>query len=287
VENLFGTDYTGDLDDAELVERAQSGEKAALEALITRHQDWIYNISLRMVGNPDDARDITQEILIKIMTRLSGFERRSSFRTWTYRIVVNHVLTMRRRLWERFFYSFERQSELIERLQESDAAEETLMLEETKSGCMSGMLLCLERPQRIALILGSLFGVGSDLGAALMETTAENYRQIVSRARKRLANFMNDKCGLMNESNPCRCFKKIKGAIKAGLVDPEENRFNLPYVRRVREFVEENSALVDSALEMKLQNILRDRPMYTSPDLGRVIGIMMRRGPFRRIIEFN
>jgi len=57
---------------------------------------WIYNIAVRMLHHPQDAEDATQEILIKVLTRLSPFEGRSSFRTWLYRIVVNHVLSMKR-----------------------------------------------------------------------------------------------------------------------------------------------------------------------------------------------
>jgi RNA polymerase sigma factor (sigma-70 family) len=49
-----------------------------------------------MLFHPQDAEDATQEILVKVMTRLSSLEGRSSFRTWLYRIVVNHVLNMKR-----------------------------------------------------------------------------------------------------------------------------------------------------------------------------------------------
>src|SRR5260370_13982890 len=75
---------------------ARSGDRQALEELIERHQTWIYNIAVRMLYHPQDAEDATQEILIKLLTRLSSFEGRSSFRTWLYRIVVNHVLNMKR-----------------------------------------------------------------------------------------------------------------------------------------------------------------------------------------------
>jgi len=78
------------------VARAKGGDREALEALVRRHQAWIYNIALRMLYHPQDAEDATQEILIKALTRLSSFEGRSSFRTWLYRIVVNHVLNMKR-----------------------------------------------------------------------------------------------------------------------------------------------------------------------------------------------
>jgi RNA polymerase sigma factor (sigma-70 family) len=78
------------------VTRANADEQPALEELVRRHQAWIYNIAIRMIAHPQDAEDATQEILIKAITRLSSFEGRSSVRTWLYRIVVNHVLNMKR-----------------------------------------------------------------------------------------------------------------------------------------------------------------------------------------------
>ena len=73
-----------DPEDRELVGQAQGGNRDALERLITRHQAWIYNIVLRMVYLPADAQDATQEILVKLITTLSAFQGRSSFRTWLY-----------------------------------------------------------------------------------------------------------------------------------------------------------------------------------------------------------
>src|SRR5437016_10883236 len=84
--------------DLSLIRRAKEGERAPLEELVRRHQPWIYNIAVRMLAHPQDAEDATQEILIKALTRLSSFEGRSTFRTWLYRIVVNHVLNMKREI---------------------------------------------------------------------------------------------------------------------------------------------------------------------------------------------
>jgi RNA polymerase sigma factor (sigma-70 family) len=89
-------DNSPDHEDRNLVVSARSGDRTALEHLVQRHQTWIYNIAVRMLYHPQDAEDATQEILIKVLTRLSSFEGRSSFRTWLYRIVVNHVLNMKR-----------------------------------------------------------------------------------------------------------------------------------------------------------------------------------------------
>jgi RNA polymerase sigma factor (sigma-70 family) len=293
MENLFAVGYTGDIADATLVERARQGERAALEELIRRHQQWIFNIALRMVGSPHDAQDVTQEILIKLMTKLSTFKGRSSFRTWLYRLVVNHALTMRRRPWERMFSSFGTQARLIDSLAPSDAApgrnaaEEELLVWEARSGCLTGMLLCLDRPQRIAIVLSTLFGADSTLGGDLLETSPENYRQILSRARRQLSQFMNEKCGLMNEANPCRCARKTRAAIDRGLIDPEKLRFNMQYMSRVKDFVAAETHRPEQDLEAKLRGILSDQPLYSSPDYRRVLRIMLRRGELGRIVNFR
>src|ERR1700758_4052618 len=89
-------DNSPDHEDQSLVLRARSGDRQALEDLVHRHQAWIYNIAVRMLHHPQDAEDATQEILIKVLTRLSSFEGRSSFRTWLSLLLGNHVLNMTR-----------------------------------------------------------------------------------------------------------------------------------------------------------------------------------------------
>src|SRR5437899_1420637 len=96
IQSPFANDDEQDREDQALVARAQAGDRLALEALVHRHQAWIYNIAVRMLGHPQDAEDATQEIIIKALTRLASFEGRSRFRTWLYRIAVNHVLNARR-----------------------------------------------------------------------------------------------------------------------------------------------------------------------------------------------
>src|SRR3972149_11251638 len=94
--NPFSDVAEGEGRDQELVHLAKGGSQAALEELVVRHQSWIYNLALRMVHHPEDAKDATEEVLIKLLTRLSTFEGRSSLRTWLYRITTNHLLNMKR-----------------------------------------------------------------------------------------------------------------------------------------------------------------------------------------------
>src|SRR5947207_2976844 len=93
--NPFTELVQDDFEDSELVEKAKLGDRDALERLIMRHQAWIYNIAVRMVFQAHDAEEVTQEVLVKVITNLGAFKGNSKFRTWLYRIVTNHVLNMK------------------------------------------------------------------------------------------------------------------------------------------------------------------------------------------------
>lgn len=75
--------------DEELVSKAQGGDRDALERLLARHQPWILNIAVRMLGRHQDAEDVTQEVLIRVLKSLHTFRGDSKFRTWLYRIAAN------------------------------------------------------------------------------------------------------------------------------------------------------------------------------------------------------
>lgn len=81
-----------DVDLVDLVERSRDGDAAALEVLITELRDPVHRLALRMTACPQDAEDATQEILIKVMTRLDSFRGDAAVTTWAYRVAANHLL---------------------------------------------------------------------------------------------------------------------------------------------------------------------------------------------------
>jgi RNA polymerase sigma factor (sigma-70 family) len=76
-----------------LIKEAVNGNKTALEGVVASIQDNIYYLSLRMLANPDDAQDATQDILIRVITKLSSFRFDSKFNTWVYRVASNYLIT--------------------------------------------------------------------------------------------------------------------------------------------------------------------------------------------------
>ena len=73
MSDFFSNNYT-DYEDDTLVDLSVKGDKKALQVLIVRHQMFVYNLALKMVGNVQDAEDLTQEVFIKIITSLSKFK---------------------------------------------------------------------------------------------------------------------------------------------------------------------------------------------------------------------
>ena len=281
----------GDADDQDLVRQVQQGSRAALELLVTRHQPWIYNIVVRMVYNPFDAEDATQEILIKLLTTLSTFEGRSRFRTWLYRIAVNHVLNMKRTRSEAWEWTFQKYGDGLASAPDLDLpdprsvpADVQLLVDEARIGCSSGMLLCLDRGQRLVYILGEIFGVTDVVGAELLDISRDNFRQKLTRARRDLHSFMHDRCGLVNQANPCRCAKKTQAFMKAGYVNPENLLFARTHVVRVREVaarVHDDMASLDEAYA----GIHRDHPFHSPPDFVAAVKRLIDRPDFQSILR--
>jgi RNA polymerase sigma factor (sigma-70 family) len=260
--------------DEELVSQARFGDKDALELLVRRHQPWVFNIAIRMLWHRQLAEDATQEILIKVVTKLSTFRGQSQFRTWLYRIAVNHLLNVRKTDFEEQSITFTDMGRGLDETPDLDLpdpksvpVELPLLVEEARVGCMTGMLVCLDRRQRIAFILGEYFGVTSEVGGEVMEVSPDNFRQLLSRARRDLYQFMNEKCGLVNVANPCRCAKKTRGFMQAGYVDPERMEFTRGRLASVEDVAPHRLNELE-ALDRKHAELFRDHAFLAAPDLA-------------------
>lgn len=84
-------------EDSELVDRAQNGERAAFQKLVERYQDKVYSICYGKVGDEHDAKDVSQDVFIKVYRYLDGFNKDAKFYTWLYRIAVNTCIDFLRK----------------------------------------------------------------------------------------------------------------------------------------------------------------------------------------------
>lgn len=208
-----------------LVDKATSGDKNSLEALIAGVQDIVFNLSLRMLGTFADAEDATQDILLKVITHLSSFRGDSAFTTWVFRIASNHLKNYKKHMFAHYPLSFEYYGNDIENGKIQDVpdltqnVEKDILAEELKMSCTNVMLQCLDVESRCIFILGTMFKIDSRIAGDILEMTPEAYRQRLSRIRKKMADFLSEYCGEYG-SGRCKCKDRVNYAIQSHRIDP-------------------------------------------------------------------
>lgn len=83
-------------DDKAQVERYKAGDNAAFAVLVHRYQRPLYNAAYRVLGNAEDASDVTQVVFLKVAERLDEYDSQYKFFSWIYRITINESLNLRR-----------------------------------------------------------------------------------------------------------------------------------------------------------------------------------------------
>jgi RNA polymerase sigma factor (sigma-70 family) len=207
---------------AELAAAAVAGDRRALEPLCRALEGPIYRLSLRMLGAPEDARDATQEILVRCITRLAQFRGESKLLTWAYTLATRHLLRARSKA-ERTrdvptlagWIDAGLSATAPDAVPTGDAHAAT---RETQLACTQAMLFALSREERVAILLADLLGADDATGAEVCEVSVETYRKRLSRARGTLRPLLEQRCGLADAAAPCRCARQARAKELAGPV---------------------------------------------------------------------
>ena len=278
--------------DEHLVALALSGDRSALDDLLRRHQAFLYNVALRVLQNPQDAEEATQESLLKIVTHLSMFRGDSAFRSWAYRIAFNQLLDWRRSRPEMAVHGFDCYAAYLANAADEDLPEHSssfperaLLLEEARLSCMMGMLLCLDRGQRLVFVLGEVFEISDSVGSEVLDISRDNYRQKLARARRELSAFMQDRCGLVSPQNPCRCARKTQAFVRNGIVDPVHLVFARAHFQRVSEVVQPGRRAFEDLVEDTNTLLYRDHPFVDAPDLAQKLRLIVADDKFRALLH--
>lgn len=267
--------------DRQLVSLSLHGDRKALNQLLESHNAFIYNIALKMIGDVEKAKDLTQDILIKITTNLSKYDAgRGQFRSWLYRLAFNHILDHKKSPTEQKIKSFSQFFDVIESIpdqtSESDLQkQDPLYSDEVKIKCTAGMLMCLSREQRLLYIVGEVFQVDHNLGAEIFDVSKENFRKKLSRIRQELHQWMHNKCGLINKDNPCQCKKKTRGFIEKGIVDPKALIWDHGFKHRIEEFSKTNLDDLQVTTDSLYAKLYREHPLKEPQSADEVLSTVL------------
>ncbi len=176
--------------EAALVQRCAARDEDACAELVTEHQRMIYQLSLNLLGDHNEALDLSQEVFLRVFRTIHGFRGQSALRTWIYRIVVNQARN-RQRWWRRRHRAS--QVSLDEHLQQFGDFESTgaplpdrlLASKETATRIWQA-LERLPFDQRTALILREIDGLRYEEIAFTLGVAVGTVKSRLTRARQAL-----------------------------------------------------------------------------------------------------
>jgi RNA polymerase sigma factor (sigma-70 family) len=252
------------------VRAAAGGDRTAAHEVLRAVQDRVYRLALRILGHPQDAEDAAQEILVIVLTHLGSFRGESAFATWVWKIAARRLAEVKRG--RREADSFEELEERLQSLGQEPSspgsmpeAESAVFAREVRLRCTQAMLLGLDRPSRIAYVLGEVFNLSGDEAAAVLEIDPATYRKRLVRARERLYDFMRRQCGVFDATNPCRCERVAAGAATRGLVRGEDLLFaNHPTCAPPSPIVARAAREVKDL--MRVAEVIREHADYAAPE---------------------
>jgi RNA polymerase sigma-70 factor (ECF subfamily) len=146
------------LSSEELMAKIAVGDNESFEILVNRHQTSILNLIYRYIGDRTQAKDLAQEVFIRVWQSAKSYEPKAKFTTWIYRITANlcfnELKSARRKKWFSFNRSDEDDKYIFEEtLADSGPSAEDILLEKERSRQISDALQSLPENQRLALIL--------------------------------------------------------------------------------------------------------------------------------------
>jgi RNA polymerase sigma-70 factor, ECF subfamily len=178
--------------DQQLVERAQRGDKRAFELLVEKYQRKLARLLSRLIRDPAEVEDVTQEAFIKAYRALPSFRGDSAFYTWLYRIGINTAKNYLVATGRRAPTTTEVEAEDAEGYAEGELLRdintpESLLLSKEIAGTVNAAIESLPEELRSAIQLRELEGMSYEEIAKLMECPIGTVRSRIFRAREAIA----------------------------------------------------------------------------------------------------
>ena len=180
-------------DEREIIKKCQSGDAHAFEQLFYRYQEKVYNVAYRMMGNQQDAEDMTQEVFFRVYQKLSSFKFSSAFSTWLYRITANLCLDeINRRKKQPAEESFS-QDDLDSFC--SDLNPEDKVIANEEQALLWEAINSLKPEYRIIIILRDLEGLSYKELKQALKCSMGRVKSRLHDARRKLKSILKDKMG--------------------------------------------------------------------------------------------
>lgn len=176
----------------ELVQAAAGGDEDAFAQLVALHEKKVYNLALRMCGNPEDAWDAAQEAFLSAWRGLPSFRREAGFSTWLYRLTSNAAIDLLRRTKrQRGESSLDDENLGIDAVDRTPSPQEQAEGSELRGAVTAG-LARLTDSHRQALVLREVQELSYEEIAQVLEVDLGTVKSRISRARSALRKILQE-----------------------------------------------------------------------------------------------
>lgn len=178
--------------DAVLIQKSKQGDVHSFELLISKYQLYAYNIAWRMLGNEEDAKDATQETMIKVFKGLEKFKENSEFSTWLYSITVNTCRDQLRKRKKVMTLSVDDTEEKVPlQLVADEASDPAVRLEQKEvAGLLMSALEKIPEFQKTAVLLRDVYGFSYEEIGAMEHCSVGTVKSRISRGRHGLRSII-------------------------------------------------------------------------------------------------
>ncbi|MDQ3069510.1 MAG: sigma-70 family RNA polymerase sigma factor [Acidobacteriota bacterium] len=178
-------------DELALIQRCAAGDEDACTELVSAHERMVYQLSLHLLGDHNEALDLSQEVFLRIFRTIRSFRGQSALRTWIYRIVVNQA-SNRQRWWRRRRraqqVSFEAHVELHGDLPATGQLDspEAVLGQKELAGRLRAALDRLPFDQKTVIVLREIDGLSYEEIAFSLNVAVGTVKSRLARAREQL-----------------------------------------------------------------------------------------------------
>jgi RNA polymerase sigma-70 factor (ECF subfamily) len=168
-----------------LIQQCQQGDKTAYEHIFLKYKDMVYNVAYGVLSDVEDAEDMTQEVFLHVLEKISQFRFKSSFSTWLYRVVVNMCLNERRKLKKRNLGAAELE-ERYEQIRPSISTPEDEILKKERMSQVQYALATLKDAHRTIIVLREMEGLSYEEIAKVLKCSTGRVKSRLHEARMEL-----------------------------------------------------------------------------------------------------
>ncbi len=181
-----------------LIDKCRKGDIHAFEELISSYEKKIFNIVYRIVGDYNDAEDISQEIFIKVFRSINNFKERSSFYTWLYRIAVNECMDILKKKKKTAAYSIDtpiqtEDDQIPREIKDYGESPEEKVERKELRNYIESALNSVTYEHRTMIVLRDIQGLSYEEIAEIVKCPAGTVKSRINRARKALKELLSDK----------------------------------------------------------------------------------------------